>query len=93
MIIVVARLRRIVVVKGNDVRVYICNMDPRLQVLLEYLFSDSQYNMCVYIRSTYIFPKYFILSARCDENQDYIINMVCIDIRFRIILIKTYEMP
>lgn len=94
MIIVVARLLvESLLLRGNDVRVYICNMDPRLQVLLEYLFSDSQYNMCVYIRSTYIFPKYFILSARCDENQDYIINMVCIDIRFRIILIKIYEMP
>ena len=56
-----------------------CNMGPRLQVLLEYfILRFAVQHVCLYY---YIFPKYFILSARCDENQDYnIINMVCIDI-------------
>ena len=70
---------------------HMCNVDPILQVLLEYfILRFAVQHVCLYY---YIFPKYFILSARCDENQDYIINMVCIDIRFRIILIKIYEMP
>ena len=52
-------------------------MDPRLQVLLEYfILRFAVQHVCLYYY-IYIFPKYFILSARCDENQDYIINMVC----------------
>jgi len=56
---------------------HMCNVDPILQVLLEYfILRFAVQHVCLYY---YIFPKYFILSARCDENQDYIINMVCID--------------